>query len=79
MTDKISYVSSLVDLKFSSSPMMEIQVMSETLDLILHCWDWSAKKILSSVLFFLSMCCGDHFFLALCYIICEVLETIKLV
>jgi len=26
--------------------------MSETLDLNLHCQDWSARKILSSMLFF---------------------------
>jgi hypothetical protein len=48
--------------------------MSETLDLNQHCQDWSARKIVSSVLFFLSMCCSDHFFLAVCCVTCKVLE-----
>jgi hypothetical protein len=48
--------------------------MSETLHLILHSQDWSAKKILSPRLCFLSVCCSDRFFLAVCYIVCKVLE-----
>jgi hypothetical protein len=78
LVDNISCLSSLpvLELQFNGSLMMEVWDVSTTVDFVLNCHDWSAKKILSPLWCFVRELAVVIIYLFLSiHKICEGLET----